>query len=143
MQHFWRARFFARNLGVFVELLLKCKQNVLVLQRYFCVFRECVKVVKEFNLPLLVLGGGGYTKRNVARCWTYETGVILNEDISNDIPYNGRCIYCRSIVIKPPSRPTKRRLIYESLLIFTSIIEWRSKFVLQNIGLVTELILLL
>lgn len=93
------------------------------LQRYFCVFRECVKVVKEFNLPLLVLGGGGYTKRNVARCWTYETGVILNEDISNDIPYNGRCIYNRIVVLKPPSRPTKRRLIYESLLIFTSNIE--------------------
>ncbi|KAL4236523.1 Histone deacetylase 3 [Mactra antiquata] len=49
---------------------------------------ECVKVVKEFGLPLLVLGGGGYTKRNVARCWTYETGVILNEEISNEIPYN-------------------------------------------------------
>lgn len=50
---------------------------------------ECVKVVKEFNLPLLVLGGGGYTKRNVARCWTYETAVILNEEVSNEIPYNG------------------------------------------------------
>lgn len=49
---------------------------------------DCVKVVKEFGLPLLVLGGGGYTKRNVARCWTYETGVILNEEISNEIPYN-------------------------------------------------------
>ncbi|XP_045157951.1 histone deacetylase 3-like [Mercenaria mercenaria] len=49
---------------------------------------ECVKVVKEYGLPLLVLGGGGYTKRNVARCWTYETGVILNEEISNEIPYN-------------------------------------------------------
>lgn len=49
---------------------------------------ECVKVVKEFGLPILVLGGGGYTKRNVARCWTYETSVILNEEISNDIPYN-------------------------------------------------------
>ena len=48
-----------------------------------------MKVVKEFGLPLLVLGGGGYTKRNVARCWTSETAVILDEEISNEIPYNG------------------------------------------------------
>ena len=25
---------------------------------------------------------------NVARCWTYETSVLLNESISNNIPYN-------------------------------------------------------
>lgn len=49
---------------------------------------ECVKVVKDYGLPLLVLGGGGYTKRNVARCWTSETAVILDEEISNEIPYN-------------------------------------------------------
>ncbi|CAL1526164.1 unnamed protein product [Lymnaea stagnalis] len=49
---------------------------------------ECVEYVKSFNLPLLVLGGGGYTKRNVARCWTYETAVLLGEQISNEIPYN-------------------------------------------------------
>ena len=30
---------------------------------------ECVKFVRSFNLPMLVLGGGGYTIRNVARCW--------------------------------------------------------------------------
>ena len=30
---------------------------------------ECVQYVKTFNLPLLVLGGGGYTIKNVARCW--------------------------------------------------------------------------
>lgn len=49
---------------------------------------ECVKVVKDYGIPMLVLGGGGYTKRNVARCWTYETGVLLDEQISNEIPYN-------------------------------------------------------
>nr|KAG5701170.1 hypothetical protein BaRGS_023279 [Batillaria attramentaria] len=49
---------------------------------------ECVQVVKDYGLPMLVLGGGGYTKRNVARCWTHETAVLLNEQISNEIPYN-------------------------------------------------------
>ena len=40
---------------------------------------------------MLVLGGGGYTKKNVARCWTHETAVLLDEQLSNDIPYNGEC----------------------------------------------------
>ena len=42
---------------------------------------ECVKFVKGFGVPVLVLGGGGYTIRNVARCWTYETAVLLGVDI--------------------------------------------------------------
>jgi histone deacetylase 1/2 len=38
---------------------------------------------------MLVLGGGGYTIRNVARCWAYETAVLLDKpDVPNDIPYN-------------------------------------------------------
>ncbi|XP_065904416.1 histone deacetylase 3-like [Dysidea avara] len=49
---------------------------------------ECVKFVKTFGLPTLVLGGGGYTIRNVARCWTYETALLLDVDISNELPYN-------------------------------------------------------
>mmetsp|Transcript_16605 Transcript_16605/g.30441 ORF Transcript_16605/g.30441 Transcript_16605/m.30441 type:complete len:402 (-) Transcript_16605:1122-2327(-) len=45
---------------------------------------ECVRFVKSFGLPLLVLGGGGYTINNVARCWAYETAVLLDED--RDLP---------------------------------------------------------
>ena len=37
---------------------------------------KCVEFMKKYNLPLMLLGGGGYTIRNVARCWTYETGKI-------------------------------------------------------------------
>lgn len=48
----------------------------------------CVEYMKSFNVPLLVLGGGGYTIRNVARCWAYETGVCLGEAMDNTIPYN-------------------------------------------------------
>ncbi|CAI8057809.1 Histone deacetylase 3 [Geodia barretti] len=48
---------------------------------------ECVKFVKRFNIPTLVLGGGGYTVRNVARCWTYETALLLDSDINNELPY--------------------------------------------------------
>lgn len=56
--------------------------------------RECVKFIKDLGVPLLVLGGGGYTLRNVARCWTHETSVLLNEEISNEIPYNGQYQPC-------------------------------------------------
>ncbi|XP_077991812.1 histone deacetylase 1-like [Glandiceps talaboti] len=49
---------------------------------------KCLDFVKKFNLPLLVLGGGGYTIRNVARCWTYETAVALGVDVANELPYN-------------------------------------------------------
>jgi len=35
-----------------------------------------------------VLGGGGYSIRNVSRCWAYETSVLLSTSISNNIPYN-------------------------------------------------------
>ena len=30
-------------------------------------FFRCLEQVKKYNLPLMVLGGGGYTVRNVAR----------------------------------------------------------------------------
>ena len=35
--------------------------------------------MKSFNLPLLVLGGGGYTIRNVSRCWAFETARLLDQ----------------------------------------------------------------
>ncbi|KUF92069.1 hypothetical protein AM588_10003489 [Phytophthora nicotianae] len=49
---------------------------------------ECVRFVKGFGLPMLVLGGGGYRIRNVSRAWAYETSVLVNQDVSNNIPYN-------------------------------------------------------
>ena len=37
---------------------------------------ECITFLESFKVPLLVLGGGGYTVKNVARCWAYETGML-------------------------------------------------------------------
>jgi len=48
---------------------------------------NCVTFVKSFNLPTLVLGGGGYTMRNVARTWAYETGQLLGQEMGPDLPY--------------------------------------------------------
>jgi histone deacetylase 1/2 len=49
---------------------------------------NCVSFVKSFNLPTLVLGGGGYTMRNVARTWAYETGLLVGEEMAPVLPYN-------------------------------------------------------
>ncbi|KAJ0977931.1 hypothetical protein J5N97_013405 [Dioscorea zingiberensis] len=47
---------------------------------------ECVRYMRSFNVPLLLLGGGGYTIRNVARCWCYETGVALGMELDDKMP---------------------------------------------------------
>ncbi|KAL0576264.1 histone deacetylase [Marasmius crinis-equi] len=47
---------------------------------------ECVNFVRAFNVPLLVVGGGGYTMKNVCRCWTYETSVLVGASIPNELP---------------------------------------------------------
>ncbi|KAK5051605.1 hypothetical protein LTR84_003257 [Exophiala bonariae] len=41
---------------------------------------NCVSFVKKFNIPLLVVGGGGYTPRNVARAWAHETSICIGAD---------------------------------------------------------------
>ena len=41
--------------------------------------------VKSFKIPTLVLGGGGYTLRNVARCWTYETSICVDKGRTGSI----------------------------------------------------------
>ncbi|KAL3138820.1 hypothetical protein ABBQ32_005655 [Trebouxia sp. C0010 RCD-2024] len=51
---------------------------------------EAVDFMKKFGLPMLVTGGGGYKKRNVARCWTYETAVLVGKTdlITDQLPNN-------------------------------------------------------
>lgn len=49
---------------------------------------QAVRHVQKFGVPTLVLGGGGYTIRNVSRLWAYETSVLLDQEIPNAIPFN-------------------------------------------------------
>ncbi|RDL33341.1 Arginase [Venustampulla echinocandica] len=49
---------------------------------------NCVAFVKSFNKPTLVLGGGGYTMRNVARTWAFETGVLVGQQMDRTLPFN-------------------------------------------------------
>jgi histone deacetylase HOS2 len=47
---------------------------------------ECVSYIKSLGVPLLVLGGGGYTPRNVARVWAHETSICLGQDVNPALP---------------------------------------------------------
>ncbi|KAK2460687.1 hypothetical protein APHAL10511_007157 [Amanita phalloides] len=47
---------------------------------------ECVNFVRKYNVPLLILGGGGYTIKNVSRCWTYETSVLVGASVPDELP---------------------------------------------------------
>ncbi|KAJ3166320.1 Histone deacetylase 2 [Geranomyces variabilis] len=49
---------------------------------------QSVEYMKTFNVPLILLGGGGYTVRNVARAWCYETTLAVGVEVSEDLPYH-------------------------------------------------------
>ncbi|KAK7677813.1 histone deacetylase [Cerrena zonata] len=36
----------------------------------------------------MVVGGGGYTMRNVARTWSFEAGLLNNIKLPQELPYN-------------------------------------------------------
>lgn len=48
----------------------------------------CVDFVKSkcHDRPLLISGGGGYTPRNVARCWTHETSICVEAELKDVLP---------------------------------------------------------
>lgn len=49
---------------------------------------SCIKTLLQWNLPMLLLGGGGYDSANTARCWAYITSLLLQQMLSTDIPDN-------------------------------------------------------
>ncbi len=75
-------------------VLLQCGADSLAGDRLGCFnlslrgHGDCVAAVKEYGVPILCVGGGGYTMRNVARCWAYETSVLLGQEIPDELPYN-------------------------------------------------------
>ncbi|KAI0022567.1 histone deacetylase phd1 [Xylariomycetidae sp. FL0641] len=64
---------------------------------------SCVEWCKKLNIPLLIFGGGGYTPRNVARAWAYETAVAIDQQ--HNIPK-----------LIPTHTPWRDRFKNESLL---------------------------
>ena len=49
---------------------------------------SAVEHMRSFGLPMMVLGGGGYTVRNVSRCWAYETALCVGTGLPDAIPFN-------------------------------------------------------
>ncbi|KAK8198784.1 hypothetical protein BKA81DRAFT_131406 [Phyllosticta paracitricarpa] len=49
---------------------------------------NCVKFVKSFGLPTMLLGGGGYSIRNVARTWAFETAQAVGDNVSKVLPFS-------------------------------------------------------
>lgn len=75
-------------------IVLQCGADSLAGDRLGCFnlshrgHSRCVEYVKRFNIPLLVLGGGGYTIRNVSRVWAYETALLLDRKLPDELPFN-------------------------------------------------------
>lgn len=72
-------------------VVLQCGADSLAGDRLGCFnlslsgHNACVAYIKRFNVPTLVLGGGGYTIRNVARCWAIETATVCGRSASDII----------------------------------------------------------
>ena len=75
-------------------LVLQCGADSLAGDRLGCFnlsargHADAVRHMLSYNVPTLVVGGGGYTMRNVARCWTGETAAVLGEELQDDLPWN-------------------------------------------------------
>lgn len=65
-------------------IVLQCGADSLIGDRLGCFslsirgHAAAVAHVRNYRLPLMILGGGGYTVSNVARCWAYETALLTH-----------------------------------------------------------------
>lgn len=75
-------------------IVLQCGADSLAGDRLGCFnlsskgHARCVEFIKSFQLPLMLLGGGGYTIRNVARAWAAETAIAAGVSIPDELPFN-------------------------------------------------------
>ncbi|KAI9136918.1 hypothetical protein BKA69DRAFT_1101288 [Paraphysoderma sedebokerense] len=73
-------------------IVLQCGADSLAGDRLGCFnlsmkgHAQCVEFMKKFNIPLLLLGGGGYTIKNVSRTWAFETSVACGVDLDRRLP---------------------------------------------------------
>lgn len=74
------------------SIVLQCGADSLGADRLGCfnlnltAHGACVEFVKAFGLPLLLVGGGGYTPRNVSRLWCFETSIATDTDVGTELP---------------------------------------------------------
>jgi acetoin utilization protein AcuC len=53
-------------------------------------FCYAVSRFKDLSLPWLALGGGGYDISNVARAWTLALGIMLDMELNDELPPEGK-----------------------------------------------------
>lgn len=84
---------------------------------------QCVEFVKKLGVPVMLLGGGGYTIRNVARVWAYETALAVGDKLPQELPYNDYFEYFGpDFVMDVPSNNMDNMNTKEYLLRTTQII---------------------
>ncbi len=50
-------------------------------------YERCASMIRDLQLPTVVLGAGGYNAANTARCFTIVTAALISDvPLSNDIP---------------------------------------------------------
>ncbi len=51
---------------------------------------HCVQYLRKKNVLLILLGGDGYTVKNIARTWTYGTACApgIQDTIGSNLPWN-------------------------------------------------------
>ena len=77
-------------------IVLQCGSDSLAGDRLGCFnvtmhgHAHCVQYVRALNIPLILLGGGGYTVKNASRTWAFETACALGveNDIDLNMPWN-------------------------------------------------------
>ncbi|CAP33791.1 Protein CBG15416 [Caenorhabditis briggsae] len=73
---------------------------------------ECVSFLRSFNLPLMLLGGGGFNSDNVAKCWANETAIACGQNLPVRPPGNDYKKYFRSsfrLPVKPSNMANHNR----------------------------------
>ncbi|KAG6828309.1 hypothetical protein H0H92_008424 [Tricholoma furcatifolium] len=88
----------AKILAVYrpTAVVLQCGADSLAGDRLGCFnitmegHAHCVQFLRKYDIPLILLGGGGYTVKNVVRAWAYETACALGieNDIDPNLPWN-------------------------------------------------------
>lgn len=77
------------HISVWAFSFCHCPFVVTVSQCFYLGHGACARFFRERHIPLMMLGGGGYTPRNVARCWTYETSIAVDMDVSDGVLPSG------------------------------------------------------
>lgn len=74
-------------------------------------FVSAIALLESWNLPMLVLGAGGYNNANTARCWVEVTALLCKIELCDDIPFHDYLsLYSPYCELRPKIRVEKMDL---------------------------------